>query len=107
MSADMPEARGTASREHSLPSATFSMFISCTGGSLMTTIVFVEPRPKGKPEGTPINDYVVEDQADHALAAFQTQEAAIHWARTQGHIAHVARVRHLNDKSKPDHWRKV
>lgn len=71
------------------------------------TTVFVEPRPKGKPEGTPINDYVVEDQADHALAAFVTQEAAIHWARTQGHTPHVARVRHLNDKAKPDHWRKV
>jgi hypothetical protein len=26
--------------------------------------VFVEPRPKGKPEGSPITDYVVEDRAD-------------------------------------------
>ncbi len=26
--------------------------------------VFVEPRPKGRPEGSPIDDYVVEDHAD-------------------------------------------
>ena len=69
--------------------------------------VYVEPRPKGKPEGTPISDYVVEDRANHVLASFLTQEAAIHWARTSGHTPHVARVRHLNDKAKPDHWRQV
>jgi hypothetical protein len=27
------------------------------------------------------------------------------WAKKNGHKPHVARVRHLNDKSKPDHWR--
>ena len=30
---------------------------------------------------------------------------AINWARKQGHASLVARVRHLNDKKKPDHWR--
>ena len=69
--------------------------------------VFVEPRPKGKPEGSPITDYTVEDRADHVLGSFRTQEAATHWARINGHTPHVARVRHLNDKDKPDHWRKV
>jgi hypothetical protein len=31
-------------------------------------IVYVEARPKGRPEGSHIDDYVVEDHADHALA---------------------------------------
>lgn len=57
--------------------------------------VFVEPRPKGKEEGSPIEDYVVEDHADHVLAMRKTQEVAIEWAKTNGHIPHVARVRHL------------
>ena len=26
-------------------------------------------------------------------------------AKKHGHMPHVARVRHLNDKLKPDHWR--
>lgn len=30
--------------------------------------VFVEARPKGRPEGSAITDYVVEDHADHARA---------------------------------------
>jgi hypothetical protein len=67
--------------------------------------VYVEPRPKGRPEGSPIEDYVVEDHADHALATFRTQHEAIQWAKAEGHAPLVARVRHLNDKKKPDHWR--
>ena len=73
----------------------------------MTNNVFVEPRPKGKPEGSPITDFVVEDHADHVLATLKTQEEAIHWARTHNYVPHVARVRHLNDKKKPDQWRRV
>ena len=42
-----------------------------------------------------------EDHADHILATLK----AINWARKQGHAPLVARVRHLNDKKKPDHWR--
>ena len=45
--------------------------------------------------------------ADHVLATFKTQHDAIEWAKKNGHRPHVARVRHLNDKSKPDHWRAV
>jgi hypothetical protein len=67
--------------------------------------VYVEPRPKGRPEGSHVDDYVVEDHADHVLATFKTQHEAIDWARKNGHAPHVARVRHLNDKKKPDHWR--
>lgn len=67
--------------------------------------VYVEARPKGRSEGSPIDDYVVEDYADHILATFRTQREAIEWARKQSHTPLVARVRHLNDKRKPDHWR--
>jgi hypothetical protein len=67
--------------------------------------VYVEARPKGRPEGSPITDYVVEDHTDHVLSTFPTQHQAINWARQQGHAPLVARVRHLNDKKKPDHWR--
>ncbi len=67
--------------------------------------VYIEARPKGRPEGSPITDYVVEDHAEHILATFRTQHEAIDWARRQGHAPHVARVRHLNDKRRPDHWR--
>jgi hypothetical protein len=69
--------------------------------------VFVEARPKGKAEGSPITDYVVEDYADHVLATYNTQKEAIDWAKKNDHSPHVARVRHLNDKKKPDHWRAV
>jgi hypothetical protein len=34
--------------------------------------VYVEPRPKRRPEGSPIDDYVVEDHADHVLEAFRS-----------------------------------
>lgn len=69
--------------------------------------IFVEARPKGRPEGNHIDDYVVEDHADHVLGTFNTQHAAIAWAKGMGHSPLVARVRHLNDKKNPDHWRAV
>jgi len=69
--------------------------------------VYVEARPKGRVEGSPITDYVVEDHANHVLGTFGTQQEAITWAKKNGHSPHVARVRHLNDKKKPDQWRAV
>lgn len=67
--------------------------------------VYIEPRPKGRPEGSPIDDYVVEDHANSMLHTARTQGEAITWAKSKGHTPHVARVRHLNDKKNPDHWR--
>ena len=69
--------------------------------------VYIEARLKGRPEGSPVEDYVVEDHADHALSTHKTQQEAINWAKKHGHAPLVARVRHLNDKMKPDHWREV
>ncbi len=70
-------------------------------------IVYIEARPKGRPEGSPINDYVVETQGDTVLGIFNTQREAIDWSKARGHSPHVARIRHLNDKKRPDHWRAV
>jgi hypothetical protein len=67
--------------------------------------VYVEARPKGRPENSPIEDFVVEDHADHVLHTSKTQREAIDWAKQAGHTPLVARVRHLHDKEKPDHWR--
>jgi hypothetical protein len=70
------------------------------------TPVFIEPRPKGRPEGTPIDDYAVESSASETLKVCNTQQDAVDWAKTEGYAVHVARVR-KTDKGKPDHWRKV
>ena len=70
-------------------------------------VVYIEARPKGRPEGERINDYVVEDHADNVLATSSTQAEAITWAKRMGHSPHVARVRNLNNKRIPDHWRAV
>jgi hypothetical protein len=67
-------------------------------------IVYVEPRPKGF-EGSAIDGYVVEDFADHILGTFPTQLEATTWAKANNHAPLVARVRHLNDKKRPDYWR--
>ena len=56
--------------------------------------VDVEARPKGRPEGSAIDDYVVEDDADHVLATFKTQQDAIAWAKKNNHSPPVARLRH-------------
>jgi hypothetical protein len=39
--------------------------------------VYVEARPKGRSEGSPIGDFVVEDHADHVLVTFKTQKEAV------------------------------
>jgi hypothetical protein len=74
-------------------------------GQLPFACVYVEARPKGGREGTPIDDYVVEDDADHELATFKKQHEAIEWAKKNGHSPLVARVRHRNDKKRPEYWR--
>jgi hypothetical protein len=60
--------------------------------------VYVEARPKGRPDQSSIEDVVVEDHADHLLHTSKTKAEAIAWARKEGHSPVVARVRHLNDK---------
>jgi len=63
--------------------------------------VYIEPRPKGRAEGSHIDDYVIEDHADHVLATFKTQHEAIDWAKQNGHSPHVARVAISTIRKKP------
>ena len=60
--------------------------------------VFVEPSKDG--------GYQIEfADATPTKSGYRTQEEAIAAAKMLGHKPLVARVRHLNDKKKPDHWR--
>jgi hypothetical protein len=54
--------------------------------------VFVEARPKSRPEGSPINDYLVETQGDQVLGTFPSQAAAIAWAKSNGHASRPAKI---------------
>ncbi|HET6251632.1 MAG TPA: hypothetical protein VFE47_28360 [Tepidisphaeraceae bacterium] len=68
--------------------------------------VFVEPEPRGRPEGTAIDYYVLE----HAHGArvtntnYRVQADAVADAKRLGHNPLIARVRNT-DKGNPDHWR--
>ena len=68
--------------------------------------VYVEPEPRGRPEGTAISHYVLEYA--HGLRVtnqnYQTQAAAVLAAKTLNHQPLIARVRNTN-KGNPDHWR--
>jgi hypothetical protein len=46
--------------------------------------VYIEVRPKGRQEGTSIEDYVVEEQGDRVLKTFKTQAEAITGRRVRG-----------------------
>jgi hypothetical protein len=68
--------------------------------------VYVEPKPKGRPEGSPITHYVLEYRHGARVTDvdYQTQANAIAAARKLGYQPLVARVRNT-DKGTPDHWR--
>jgi hypothetical protein len=68
--------------------------------------VYVEPEPRGRPEGTPITHYVLEyaHGVRVTLTNYLTQHEAIVDAKKLQHSPLVARVRHT-DKGNPDHWR--
>ena len=57
--------------------------------------VYVEARPKARPEGSAIHDYLVEDHANHELGTFKTQREAIDWAKVNGHAPLVLRPNRL------------
>ena len=60
--------------------------------------VFVEPTKDGQ--------FQIEFADQTATRGpFKTQHEAIEEAKRMGHHPLVARVRHLNDKKTPDHWR--
>jgi hypothetical protein len=72
----------------------------------MMPVVFIEPRPKGVPEGSPIEDYAVETSGSNVLSTSTTQQGAVDWAKEQGYTPLVAHVRRTH-KGNRDHWRRV
>ncbi len=68
--------------------------------------VYVEPQPKGRPEGTPITHYVLEFAHNGRMdyTDYKTQAEAVAAAKKAGHQPLIARVRNT-DKGNPDHWR--
>jgi len=68
--------------------------------------VYVEPEPKGRPEGSPITHYVLEYAHGARVTStdYRTQADAVAEAKKLGHAPLTARVRHT-DKGNPDHWR--
>ena len=68
--------------------------------------VYVEPQPKGRPEGSPITHYFLEYShgARVTNTDYRTQAEAVSDAKKLGHRPLIARVRNT-DKGNPDHWR--
>jgi len=68
--------------------------------------VYVEPEPKGRPEGSAITHYVLEFAHGARVTNdnYHTQAAAVTAAKNLGHHPLTARVRNTN-KGNPDHWR--
>jgi hypothetical protein len=54
--------------------------------------VYIEARPKGRQEGSGIDDFVVEDHADHVLATFKTQKVNV-MSRISGRRSNTRRTR--------------
>ena len=68
--------------------------------------VYVEPEPKGRPEGTAITHYALEFAHGGRMnqTNYKTQHEAIAAAKAAGHAPLVAHVRNT-DKGRRDHWR--
>ena len=68
--------------------------------------VYIEPEPRGRPEGSAITHYVLEyaHGARVTNTNYSTQHEAVSEAKRLGHSPLVARVRNTN-KGNPDHWR--
>jgi hypothetical protein len=102
--AETPTAVGAAAKKRTAKKAAANNNLP---GREVRTTVYIEAPPEGRQEASAIEDYVVEEQGDRVLKTFKTQAEAITWAKSEGHSPHLSRVRHLNDKKIPDHWRLV
>ena len=68
---------------------------------------YIEHRPKSTDEDAATSHYVIVVDGVEKHGDFKTQKAAKDRACDEGYRpVHVARVRHLQDRDKPDHWRK-
>jgi hypothetical protein len=68
------------------------------------TAAFIEHRPRASDPREETTHYAVVVEGKETRD-FKTQKMAADWAKAQGHTVHVARVRHLQNKDIPDHWR--
>jgi hypothetical protein len=69
-------------------------------------LVFIEPEPRGRAEGSPISHYVLEYAHGERVTErqYRTQGQAITDALNAEHTPLVSLVRNT-DKGNPDHWR--
>jgi hypothetical protein len=61
--------------------------------------LYIEALPKGCPEGSATDDFVVEGHADHVLATFKTKKEGINRARKKNHF-HTVRSSGLHPRGK-------
>lgn len=67
---------------------------------------FVEFRPRSSSKDEKVSHYVIVVGGEELHGTFETQKEAKEFACKRYTEVHVARVRHLQDKKIPDHWRK-
>lgn len=67
---------------------------------------FIEHRPHASSEHVPTSHYVIVVEGKEVHGSFSTQIEAKNTACSKGYRpVHVARQRHLQDRSQPAHWR--
>jgi hypothetical protein len=67
---------------------------------------FIEHRPYSTSEYAATSHYVIVVNGQEVGGSFTTQVAAKNSACAKGYRpVHVARVRHLQDRAQPAHWR--
>lgn len=67
---------------------------------------FIEHRPQSTDKDAVTSHYVIVANGSES-GNYNTQKAAKDRACADGYRpVHVARVRHLQDRDKPDHWRR-
>jgi hypothetical protein len=67
--------------------------------------VYVEARPKGCTEGSAIDDSSWKTTRTTCSRPSKHSRKQSRGLKKNNHSPLVARVRHLNDKKKADHWR--
>jgi hypothetical protein len=71
----------------------------------IVTAAFVEHRPVANDQRAATTHHAVVVNGKE-IQTFQTQKEAADWAIKSGYVVHVARERHLQDRDRPDHWRR-
>ena len=67
---------------------------------------YIEHRPKSTDKDKATSHYVIVVGGAEKHGEFSTQKAAHDKACSEGYRpVHTARVRHLQDRDTPDHWR--